>query len=59
MEATLQQVARRPRECCNVAENLTTKQVAENIRVEHCVCGARHHVFSVDPVHFGVTGTSL
>lgn len=60
MSATLQQVARKPRDCCNDPANLRREDVAKDRWIDHCtVCTARHFGMRVDPVQMGVEGGAL
>lgn len=60
MNAGLQPVARKPRECCNDEANLRRETVAKDRWIDHCtVCGARHFGMCVDPVPMGVVGGNL
>lgn len=54
----LKQVDRRPRECCNHPENLTREQVARDRYIEHCVCGNKHYVVTLDPLALNLTAAS-
>lgn len=56
----LVQVDRRPHPCCNEPANLQKFPQAPDRYMEKCaVCGCRHFVVEVDPIHIGVAGKGI